>query len=245
MTMKLTAIVSGKVQEVGYRGRVMDIAIAFGLKGMVENLKDGRVKIIAEGEEEKIKWFESAIDIKNSLIVVSSIEKGYSPAGGEFEKFGKLVGKGETDTRLDTAAVYLKELVFAVNNMNDNLGGKMDQMLGKQDLMLSKQDSLLDEVRSMNDNLGGKMDQMLGKQDQMLGKQDQMLTKQDSLLDEVRSMNDNLGGKMDQMLGKQDDLLDEARDANRKLGRVQEKDIVELKSDMAEVKSALKAKGII
>lgn len=53
--MKLTAYVSGKVQEVGYRGRVVDIANAFGLKGMIENQKDGRVKIIAEGDDEKLK----------------------------------------------------------------------------------------------------------------------------------------------------------------------------------------------
>ncbi|MCK9442594.1 MAG: acylphosphatase [Methanothrix sp.] len=172
--MKLTAFVSGKVQEVGYRARIVDIANAFGLKGMVENQKDGRVKIIAEGEDEKLKWFESAIDIKNTLIYVSSIEKKYSPASNEFDNFGKLVLKGETDTRLDTAAVYLKELVSAVNNLNDNLGGKMDQMLGKQD-----------------------------------------------------------------------ELLDEVRDMNRKFDRVLENDIVELKNDMAEVKAALREKGII
>ncbi len=199
MTMRLTAFVSGRVQEVGYRARVIDMAIALGLKGMVVNMKDGRVKIIAEGEDEKLKWFESAIDIKNALIHVSSIEKNYSSASGEFDQFGKLVAKGETDTRLDTAAVYLKELLFAVNNMNDNLGGKMGQMLGKQD----------------------------------------------ELLDEVRNMNDRLGGKMDQMLDKQDDLIIEVKDVNRKMDRVLETDIVELKSDMAEVKSALRAKGII
>jgi len=199
MTMRLTAFVSGRVQEVGYRARVIDMAIALGLKGMVVNMKDGRVKIIAEGEDEKLKWFESAIDIKNALIHVSSIEKNYSSASGEFDQFGKLVAKGETDTRLDTAAVYLKKLLFAVNNMNDNLGGKMGQMLGKQD----------------------------------------------ELLDEVRNMNDRLGGKMDQMLDKQDDLIIEVKDVNRKMDRVLETDIVELKSDMAEVKSALRAKGII
>jgi len=200
--MKLTAFVSGKVQEVGYRARIVDIANAFGLKGMVENQTDGRVKIIAEGEDEKLKWFESAMDIKNTLIYVSSIEKEYSPASNEFDNFGKLVVKGETDTRLDTAAVYLKELVSVVKNLNDNLGGKMDQMLDKQD-------------------------QMLDKQDQMVGKQDQMLDKQD------------------QMVGKQDELLDEVRDMNRKFDKVLENDIVQLKGDMAEVKAALRAKGII
>jgi hypothetical protein len=98
----------------------------------------------------------SAIDIKNTLIYVSSIEKEYSPASNEFDNFGKLVVKGETDTRLDTAAVYLIELVSVVNNLNDNLGGKMDQMLGKQDQMLGKQDELLDEVKDIN----GKFDKV-------------------------------------------------------------------------------------
>ena len=122
--MKLTAFVSGKVQEVGYRARIVDIANAFGLKGMIENLKDGRVKIIAEGEDEKLKWFESAIDIKNTLIYVSSIEKEYSPACNEFGNFGKLVLKGEPETWLDIAPVYLKELVFEFNKMNVKYGTK-------------------------------------------------------------------------------------------------------------------------
>ena len=156
--IRLTAIVSGKVQEVGYRARVVDIANAFGLKGMVENLKDGRVKIIAEGEDEKLKWFEFAIDIKNTLISVSAIIKTCSPATGDFENFGKLVTKGETDSRLDTAAVYLKEIVVSVNKMNDNLGGKMDTMIAKQDQMLDKQDTTIGEIRALRTDLKGYMD---------------------------------------------------------------------------------------
>lgn len=227
--MKLTVYVSGKVQDVGYRARVVDIANAFGLKGMVENLLDGRVKIIAEGEDEKLKWLESAIDIKNSLINVSSIEMSYSPASGEFERFGKLVAKGETDTRLDTAAGYLKELISAVNNMNENLGGKIDQM----------NESLSGKIDQTNENLGGKIDQM---NENLSAKIDQT---NENLGSKIDQMNDNLGGKMDQTLVKQDELIDEVRDVNRKLDRVLEKDIVELKSDMAEVKAALRAKGII
>ncbi|MDI9417802.1 MAG: acylphosphatase [Euryarchaeota archaeon] len=229
--MRFTAYVSGKVQEVGYRARVVDIANALGLKGMIENLKDDRVKIIAEGEDEKLKWFEGAIDIKNALIYVSSIEKSYSPASGEFNSFGKLVAKGETDTRLDTAAGYLKELISAVNKMNENLGGKMDQMLNKQDQMLSKQDQML-----------SKQDQMLSKQDELL---DEVISMNENLSGKIDQMNENLSGKMDQMLSKQDDLIIEVKNVNRKMDRALETGIVELKSDMAEVKSALKAKGII
>lgn len=143
---RLTAIVSGHVQKVGYRGRVIEIASAFGLKGMIKNLKDGRVKIIAEGEDERLKWFESAIDIKNTLINVSSIDKEYSPAGGEFDDFGKLVFKGETDARLDKGVEAMKEMIGAIKDvnktladMNSNLGGKMDLMIEKMDKSLAKQ----------------------------------------------------------------------------------------------------------
>jgi len=47
------------------------------------------------------------------------------------------------------------------------------------------------------------------------------------------------------MLGKQDDLIIEVKDVNRKMDRALETGIVELKSDVAEIKSALRAKGII
>jgi len=240
---KLTAYVCGKVQEVGYRGRVVDMAKALGLKGMIENLSDGRVKIIAEGDDEKLKWFEGAIDIKNALIYVSSIDKEYSPASGEFDDFGKLVIKGETDTRLDAAAAYLKDLISAVNNMNENLGGKMDRM----------DENLSGKIDQMNENLSGKIDQM---NENLSGKIDQM---NENLGGKIDQMNENLGGKMDRMLDKQDELLVEVKDigqkqdeflvevkdVNRKFDKVLDRDIAELKGDMAEVKAALRAKGII
>ena len=130
---QLTAYVSGKVQKTGYRAKVTDIARALGFKGFVENLDDGRVRIVAEGDEDRLKWFEEAIDIKNTLIQVSTIEKEYSSAVGNVSKFYKLVDIGETDTRLDTAAVHLKDLIVAVNNLGDKLGGKLDILIEKQD----------------------------------------------------------------------------------------------------------------
>lgn len=63
---RLTAYVSGKVQQTGYRAKVTDIALALGFKGFVENLDDGRVRIVAEGEDNRLKWFKEAIDIKNT-----------------------------------------------------------------------------------------------------------------------------------------------------------------------------------
>lgn len=174
---RLTAYVSGKVQKAGYRARVVDIGRLLKLKGTVENLDDGRVKIVAEGDEDKLNWFEEAINIKNTLIHVSSIDREYSEATGEYIKFYKLVEPGETDSRLDTAADHLKTLIASVDRMNDNLGGKMDTMIQKQDAMIQKQDAmikmqeqtldlqreLIDEVKESRKDIKGHLDQRFEK----------------------------------------------------------------------------------
>jgi len=167
---RLTAHISGKVQQTGYRSKIVETARALRLKGFAENLDDGRVRILAEGEEEKLKWFLEAIDIKNTLIQVSNIEKEYTPAVGDISKFYKLVDKGETDARLDTAAVLLKELTVAVINMGEKLGSKLDtvierqdQMIGKQDQMIDLQQDMLDEVKDSRKDLKGYLDQRFAK----------------------------------------------------------------------------------
>ena len=197
---RLTAYVSGKVQQTGYRAKVTDIARALGFKGFVENLEDGRVRIVAEGEDDRLKWFEEAIDIRNTLIQVSTIEKEYSPAIGDVSKFYKLVLRGETDTRLDTAAVLLKDLIGAVNNLGDKLGGKLDIIVEKQDQMLGKQDIMIE------------------KQDQMLAGQKEMIDLQHYTLDEVKESRNDLKGYLDQRFGKLEDEVVEMRVALRAKG---------------------------
>jgi acylphosphatase len=48
---KVTLHISGNVQRVGYRAKVTSIANALGIKGFIQNLSDGRVKITAQGEQ--------------------------------------------------------------------------------------------------------------------------------------------------------------------------------------------------
>jgi hypothetical protein len=121
----------------------------------VQNLPDGRVKIIAEGDETHLKQFIQAINVKNTIINVTNIEKQYSAPSGEYNSFYKLVDVGETDERLDTAADLLKELIHVTKNGFDRLEVKQDIMIEKQDVLIGKQDVLI-----------GKQDIMLGKMDQ-------------------------------------------------------------------------------
>ena len=225
---QLSTYVSGNVQRVGYRARVIQLANGLGLKGFVENLSDERVRIIAQGEEEKLKLFEGAIDIKNSLIKVSSIEAKYSEAHGYFGGFYKMVETGETDSRLDEGINVLK--------------GMKDVLIQ----ILNKQDEITHEIKETNRNLGSKMDQMLDKQDQMLGKQDETI----SGIKDINSKMDLTLDKQDRMLDKQEESISEIKDMNRSLNDKMDKvldksDILELKSDVADMKSALRAKGLI
>jgi acylphosphatase len=193
MMKRLTAYVSGSVQKTGYRAKVADFARMLGLRGAVENLDDSRVKILAEGNEDKLKWFEEAININDNLIHVSSIEREYSEPMGDFSRFYKLVDKGETDSRLDTAASHLNNLIGAVNNLNDNLGRKMDVMI------------------DLNDNLGKKMDAMVDLQRETLNAQE-------NLLEEVQESRKDLKGYLEQRFEKLESEVTEMRAALREKG---------------------------
>ena len=167
---KIKATVSGNIQNVGYRAKVIAFARAFELAGFVQNLDDGRVKIIAEGEEDTLNAFLGAIQIKNTLINVDDVKAKYADATGDFDDFCKLVGGGETDERLDKAAEYLKKLIDVTESGFGNLNSKTDAMLDGQTVMIAKQDAMLEkqsetteEIRGLREDMKSYMDQKFGE----------------------------------------------------------------------------------
>jgi acylphosphatase len=54
MRKKMVALVSGRVQNVGYRAFVLRYARALGVSGTVRNLPSGQVEVIAEGDEKTL-----------------------------------------------------------------------------------------------------------------------------------------------------------------------------------------------
>ena len=84
---RITAIVRGEVQSVGYRDRVLKIARKFKIKGFVENLKPYDVKIIAEGKEDSLNKFLEEIRIKRYPIIVEDIDVKWEETNDEFEYF--------------------------------------------------------------------------------------------------------------------------------------------------------------
>ncbi len=87
MRSRAKIIVKGDVQETGYRGQVRRIARKLGLEGYVENLLDGRVRIICEGKRETIEELCRRIRIKEGFITVTSVRKRIYVPTGEFKGF--------------------------------------------------------------------------------------------------------------------------------------------------------------
>jgi len=52
---RLTAHVKGRVQGVGFRWWTRARALELGLRGSATNLADGRVEVVAEGEEQAVR----------------------------------------------------------------------------------------------------------------------------------------------------------------------------------------------
>lgn len=60
--IRRTVHFSGRVQGIGFRAGTGSIARAFDVAGSVENLPDGRVRLVAQGEPDEVRAFLDEID---------------------------------------------------------------------------------------------------------------------------------------------------------------------------------------
>ena len=83
----LTVHFSGRVQGVGFRYTAAQIARRYRVAGYVQNLSDGRVRLVAEGTAAEVKGLVEDVRQQMSRYITShGVEK--SQATGEFGQFG-------------------------------------------------------------------------------------------------------------------------------------------------------------
>ena len=57
-----TVFYTGMVQGVGFRYTTRDIALGYEVTGYVKNLPDGRVELVAEGDQKEVKAFTDEVN---------------------------------------------------------------------------------------------------------------------------------------------------------------------------------------
>ncbi len=80
-------MISGRVQGVFFRANAQEVAQRLGLAGYVRNLPDGRVEVVAEGEEEALRRLIEWCHQGPPLARVERVEVRWQNPTGEFSGF--------------------------------------------------------------------------------------------------------------------------------------------------------------
>jgi acylphosphatase len=77
---------SGRVQGVGFRYTVKNIAIQHDVSGYVRNLPDGRVELVLEGPDQEMDQVVDAVSHRMTGYI-KKVDLNTAPATGEFDYF--------------------------------------------------------------------------------------------------------------------------------------------------------------
>jgi acylphosphatase len=76
----------GHVQGVGFRYSTERIAAGFDVTGYVQNLADGRVRVVAEGDQAELDRFLG--ELRAQMVqYIREVQTDIGPATGEFDDF--------------------------------------------------------------------------------------------------------------------------------------------------------------
>ncbi|MEM0215221.1 MAG: acylphosphatase [Archaeoglobaceae archaeon] len=255
--MALKIIIKGKVHGVGYRVKLINMALEYGIDrfAVFNTFTNGKeaVMILVDAPEEILELLKERIKAeKPEKAIVESVEFlecrfsvppiERSMQAFQIEHWGKAIPimlnmLEKQDLMLEKQDKMLEK--------QDLMLEKMDLMLEKQDLMLEKQDKMLEKQDLMLE----KQDKMLEKQDLMLEKQDKMLEKQDLVINKLDETKQELGSKIDQT---REDLAERLDETNAKLELLRsdlrdylEKNMKELNARILRIEEALRKAGLM
>ena len=83
----MTVLYSGRVQGVGFRYTAKTVIAGFEISGIVRNLPDGRVELIAEGAPAELESFRAAIHDAGLAGFIRDEQVNWAEAKNEFRGF--------------------------------------------------------------------------------------------------------------------------------------------------------------
>jgi acylphosphatase len=84
---RMKAWYSGRVQGVGFRATVRQLACGYDVTGFVRNLPDGRVELVAEGKKEELEAFLQGIAESELSGFIANRREEWSAAKGDLRGF--------------------------------------------------------------------------------------------------------------------------------------------------------------
>ena len=151
--------IRGNVQMAGFRTFIENTADSLNVKGFAENLKDGSVRVVCEGEGEAIEGLINSIKEKApSFVRVEEVNVGYEEYKGEFTAFerrGADVPKEEGADEREMVALMRsfdkkgEVMIGILGSMNETLKSVKEdtsQMLEKQEDTIEAIDRSKEEI---------------------------------------------------------------------------------------------------
>ncbi|MBI4343832.1 MAG: acylphosphatase [Candidatus Omnitrophica bacterium] len=87
MRKRIHVFYSGRVQGVGFRAMAEELACQLGVVGWIKNLRDGRVELLAESEEEKLEKFLEALRTSSMKNFIRQVEIAWGDATDTYDDF--------------------------------------------------------------------------------------------------------------------------------------------------------------
>jgi len=188
--MKKRAVITviGDVQSIGYRKFIRRKAVENGLTGFAGNLPDGKVIIIADGDEEQIARFILELKIPSPPGNVEDVRIDYQETDGIFPDFftaGDLEKNGDLQAKAEKLMEYVRDINSNLGAMNSQMGTMNSKLGNIEKLTSDSQDKLSsaikegfagvrDEIREMSRQTGEHFDRLDNKYDTFGNKLDGM-----------------------------------------------------------------------
>jgi acylphosphatase len=85
--LRIQVLYSGRVQGVGFRYTVKSLAPGYEVTGIICNMPDGRVELIAEGAKDELEAFQQGILDSGLGSMIREAQTNWSEARGDYRGF--------------------------------------------------------------------------------------------------------------------------------------------------------------
>jgi acylphosphatase len=144
-------VVTGKVQDIGFRSVVEHIGRSFGMPGLVFNGKDGSVKILCCGEDSVIDNFTQTIRVRGeeSGAKIKGIKELLLPFNIDLpDEFSKVSSDDEIDIgrKLDKGNLLLTTMIIDNKTGFNNLNTDLNTGFNNLTTMISEHNTRLEAI---------------------------------------------------------------------------------------------------